>query len=592
MNKKIRIQENKAITLIALVITIIVLIILAGVAINLSFGQNGLFTRAKEARQEYNTAEAKERLEQEILNIQIQAVKEGKEFNLKYLNEKLDKTKYEITLDDEENPTTAVIKEIGSNYYLTVDSKLKVTKVEEKAPKPQHVKFSELTWTSGKASVELSTKEAGTIEYKVGKDGIYQAGTTISNLSNGDIVYVRINNGGTYTEEETKEIKDTIEPEEFTITATDVTYEGVKLTGSTTDNETGIKDYTYVATTGDIIVKEIKNQTATEYTITGLSEGTEYVVYMLAYDNAGNVRKSNEETIETTKMPIANKFGEYIDYPIDLNDDGDTTNDWMIFYIPDGNAEGEEAGGVYENNVGDIYIIAADWLKNTDKRLKITGVNKFGNYDVFWTNPPATLKVTGTEEITVSERNIMNATTTVNKLFMQCKYGSLKSDYANSKCIATFLDTNNWKGYVDSKYADYAIGAPTLEMWVASWNSKYKEIKKVYIKKADWGYNVGIKENPDTYYASLDSVKGYRDNNLYFPIEEKIGQYESNAYWLASPSATSGYSIKAGGILHVTKYGSVHYGIYTNRSKCALRPLVHLKSGTQIQKVDGVWRIQ
>ena len=540
MNKKIRIQENKAITLIALIITIIVLIILAGVAINLSFGQNGLVTRAKTARQEYNTAEAKERLEQEILNVQIQAVQEGKDFNLKYLKEKIDKTKYEITLDDEENPTTAVIKEIASNFYLTVDNKLKVTKVEEKAPQPQYVKFSELT----------------------------------------------------YTEEETKEIKDTIEPEKFTITATDVTYEGVKLTGSTTDNETGIKDYTYVATTGDIIVKEIKNQTATEYTITGLSEGTEYVVYMLAYDNAGNVRKSNEETIETTKMPIANKFGEYIDYPIDLNDDGDTTNDWMIFYIPDGNAEGEEAGGVYENNVGDIYIIAADWLKNTDKRLKITGVNKFGNYDVFWTNPPATLKVTGTEEITVSERNIMNATTTVNKLFMQCKYGSLKSDYANSKCIATFLDTNNWKGYVDSKYADYAIGAPTLEMWVASWNSKYKEIKKVYIKKADWGYNVGIKENPDTYYASLDSVKGYRDNNLYFPIEEKIGQYESNAYWLASPSATSGYSIKAGGILHVTKYGSVHYGIYTNRSKCALRPLVHLKSGTQIQKVDGVWRIQ
>ena len=206
MNKKIRIQENKAITLIALVITIIVLIILAGVAINLAFGQNGLVTRAKIAREEYSTAEAKEKLEQEILNVQIQAVQEGKDFNLKYLKEKIDKTKYEITLDDEENPTTAVIKEIASNFYLTVDSKLKVTKVEKKAPRPQYVKFSELTWTSGKASVELTTKEAGIIEYKVGKDGIYQAGTTISNLSNGDIVYVRINNGGIYTDEETKEI--------------------------------------------------------------------------------------------------------------------------------------------------------------------------------------------------------------------------------------------------------------------------------------------------------------------------------------------------------------------------------------------------
>ena len=175
MNKKTKIQENKAITLIALVITIIVLIILAGVTINLTLGQNGLFTRAKTAREEYSTAEAKEKLEQEILNVQIQAVQEGKDFNLKYLKEKIDKTKYEITLDDDENPTIAVIKEIGSNYYLTVDSKLKVTKVEEQQPKPQYVKFSDLTWISGKVSVELTTKETGTIEYKVGKDGIYQS---------------------------------------------------------------------------------------------------------------------------------------------------------------------------------------------------------------------------------------------------------------------------------------------------------------------------------------------------------------------------------------------------------------------------------
>ena len=252
------------------------------------------------ARGEYNTAEAKEKLEQEILNVQIQAVQEGKEFNLKYLKEKIDKTKYEITLDDEENPTIAVIKEISSNYYLTVDSKLKVTKVEEKAPKPQYVKFSEITWTSGKASVELSTKEAGTIEYKVGKDGIYQAGTTISNLNNGDIVYVHVNNNGTYTDEETLEIKDTIEPEEFTIKTSNITTDSVKIAGSTQDNQTGLATYSYVAATKtNEIIQEITGQTATEYTITGLEPETEYVVYMLAYDNAGNVRKSNEIEVKT-----------------------------------------------------------------------------------------------------------------------------------------------------------------------------------------------------------------------------------------------------------------------------------------------------
>ena len=298
------IKKQSGITLIALVITIVVLIILAGVAINLTLSQNGIFNKATQAREKYSAAEAKERLEQEILNIQIEAVKEGKEFSLKYLNEKLDKTKYEIILDDEENPTIAVIKEINSNFYLTVDSELNIIKVEEKEPKPQYIKFGEVTWENGKASITLTTKENGTIEYKVGENGVYVAGTTISNLNNGDMVYARINNNGIFTDEQTIKIEDTIKPEEFTIETSNITAESVQLTGITTDNQTGIKDYTYVVATGDTIVKEIKNQTATSCRMTGLESETEYVVYMLAYDNAGNVRKSNEEIVTTPKAPI------------------------------------------------------------------------------------------------------------------------------------------------------------------------------------------------------------------------------------------------------------------------------------------------
>ena len=589
MNKKTKIQENKAITLIALVITIIVLIILTGVTINLTLGQNGLFTRAKTAREEYSTAEAKEKLEQEILNIQIQAVQEGKDFDLKYLKEKIDKTKYEIKLDDEENPTTAVVKEIGSNYYLTVDSKLKVIKVEEKEPQPQYIKFSELTWASGKASVELSTKETGTIEYKVGKDGIYQAGTTISNLSNGDIVYTRVNNNGTYTDEDILEIKDTIEPEEFTITASDITYEGVKLTGSTQDLQTGIRDYTYVAETKtNEIVKEIANQIVTEYTITGLNEETEYVVYMLAYDNAGNLRKSNEVTITTTKIPTKAILGEYIDYPIDLNNNG-KTDDWVIFYKADGNAEGEETGGAYAENVGDYYIIAADYLKNTDSRLKLSQigtVTKNGEYNIYWANTsalPATVQVTGTESRNVNGRT--NTSTTINKLFMQNKFGALNSNY-NSRAVSALINTANWDGYVDTSYADYAIGVPTLEMWVASWNVAYGDKLKLYTNKNSDGYFVGTGSNSTTSYNQpITSVTDWENNTLYFP---HVNNAPSNCYgiWLVSPSAGS-----TDYLMGAYCGGGVTYYYYNYDTLC-VRPVVHLKSGTTLQKVDGVWRIQ
>ena len=49
-NKKVQ-TKNKGITLIALVITIIVILILAGVSINTLFGDNGLLTKADEAKE-------------------------------------------------------------------------------------------------------------------------------------------------------------------------------------------------------------------------------------------------------------------------------------------------------------------------------------------------------------------------------------------------------------------------------------------------------------------------------------------------------------------------------------------------------------
>ena len=43
MKKLQNLRNNKGITLIALIITVIVMLILAGVAINLTIGENGIF---------------------------------------------------------------------------------------------------------------------------------------------------------------------------------------------------------------------------------------------------------------------------------------------------------------------------------------------------------------------------------------------------------------------------------------------------------------------------------------------------------------------------------------------------------------------
>ena len=65
MSKK-TFKKNKGITLIALVVTIIVLLILAGISISMLTGQNGILNRTHEAKEK--TSEAKQKEEKEINN--------------------------------------------------------------------------------------------------------------------------------------------------------------------------------------------------------------------------------------------------------------------------------------------------------------------------------------------------------------------------------------------------------------------------------------------------------------------------------------------------------------------------------------------
>ena len=72
-------KNQKGITLISLVITIVVLIILAGVAINMTLGENGIFTKAQEAKRMQAIASAKEQIGLEILEAQIEAMENNEE---------------------------------------------------------------------------------------------------------------------------------------------------------------------------------------------------------------------------------------------------------------------------------------------------------------------------------------------------------------------------------------------------------------------------------------------------------------------------------------------------------------------------------
>ncbi len=67
-----RAKKHKGVTLVSLVVTIIVLIILAGISLNLTIGENGLFTMAKKAKENTELAQIEEQTRMNELYTQIE----------------------------------------------------------------------------------------------------------------------------------------------------------------------------------------------------------------------------------------------------------------------------------------------------------------------------------------------------------------------------------------------------------------------------------------------------------------------------------------------------------------------------------------
>ena len=107
-------ETQKGITLIALVITIIVLLILAGVSIAMLTGQKGILTQANNAKNETELASAKEKVELAVIG----AISQTRDGTLKVGNLRTELANYGGTVEGEVFPVTAKVD--GKSF--TVDA--------------------------------------------------------------------------------------------------------------------------------------------------------------------------------------------------------------------------------------------------------------------------------------------------------------------------------------------------------------------------------------------------------------------------------------------------------------------------------------
>ena len=199
-NVRAIINRPNGITLIALVITIVVLLILASVAINITVGENGIFNRAIQAKEQFEMAAVKEKLNLAILEVQTGEAIAGDDLTLDMmltsLQEKLPGV--EITKDGE------TLKGTLDGYDFVIDSDFKVTiegyneeagnggseDEEEDVPTPPQVTTYTVTvsgsnvTSSGASSVEENTSYTTTLTaaegYKIATVEVKMGDTTLT----------------------------------------------------------------------------------------------------------------------------------------------------------------------------------------------------------------------------------------------------------------------------------------------------------------------------------------------------------------------------------------------------------------------------
>ena len=121
-------KRNKGITLIALVVTLVILLVLAGITIAALRGENGLLSKTKQAREKYSISEAKEKLTTKLMQLQTEVTdEEQRNATIEDINKLVDEnSKYydkeiESVKDRNENKLVKI-----SGYYFEVDSKLNI----------------------------------------------------------------------------------------------------------------------------------------------------------------------------------------------------------------------------------------------------------------------------------------------------------------------------------------------------------------------------------------------------------------------------------------------------------------------------------
>ena len=482
-------KNARGITLIALVITIILLLILAVVTINALSGENGILKRATQAKSKTGRANALEQINLAIITARTEGLGQ---VDKTVLRDEITKAGMTVKTDGDDLPYEVVsdkyIFRINEDYTVEEISGIGLSKKELKLFNGQ----------SETITATLTEGVTGTITWE-------SADKNVATVENGKITAVGTTGSTTITAkvegtEYEATCKVSIVQKVTSITAKNVTVgknQTAKIEVTTTP--TGlVEDLTYTSDTPSIAT------VAEDGTVTGVATGSATIT--IKGKISTNVSTTctvtvTKSRISVTAEQIAANPEKYYGQVAQNYIKGDLT--YRIFYVDKENKFGDGVNTIY---------LKADYKETVtlEKDISILGDTDLALY---------------------KRMNLSWAAQRGNK--------AISNWNDNEKAAAWLSAPSQWSRFLDSSKANYVIGAPSVEMYVESYNQvphiQAGEYMLGAIYRATYrpGYIYTIDGKQST-ISNSDYSTGNNtlDNNGYNRL------YTQKAYWwLSSPSS-------------------------------------------------------
>ena len=372
-------EQRKGITLIALVITIVVLLIMAGFSVSVMVGDNSVIDQAKNSKEEMEIAQWEEKINGAI----VEAEGENRDVTLDDVIGELINDGVIEDPDDVDRYTGAVT----TNEPIHIIEGLLDDYVDAPPSLAENVKFTITPSTPTNKPVVLKIEtgiEGFTLQYSL-DDGEnwedYDEAKGIT-LEHNDVVFARLWSGLRESEYATANVEniDRLPPNSFSVTVSEVGINEITVTGGTVDAEktdedacSGINGY-YFSNDGGVTWEPSVPQKDPNYTFEGLEPDTNYDIVIKAEDNAGN-------EVETVKKPQKTE-PDKLDPPT-MTFKSKTTSSITVDAIVQDKAGRDITYTLYvSTNKNGPYTAKASTTKVAGTKVTLTasGLNMYTNY--------------------------------------------------------------------------------------------------------------------------------------------------------------------------------------------------------------------